>query len=73
MIAALNRYKPKYIVAIRSNHGVWLGAGEKVRQNIWLAYEQKLSRLCSESRYIREIIFGKRRVVHYYQITSCVN
>ncbi|MDJ0899849.1 MAG: IS701 family transposase [Xenococcus sp. MO_188.B8] len=70
VIAALNRYKLKYIVAIRSNHGVLLGPGEKVRRNRWLAYEQKLSRRCSETRYIREIIFGKRRVIRYYQISK---
>ncbi len=70
VIAALNRYKLKYIVAIRSNHGVWLESGEKVRRNRWLAYEQKLSRRCSETRYIREIIFGKRRAVRYYQISK---
>ena len=47
-----------------------LGPGEKVRRNRWLAYEQKLSRRCSETRYIREIIFGKRRAVRYYQISK---
>ena len=57
-------------MAIRSNHGVLLAPGEKVRRNRWLAYEQKLSRRCSEIRYIREIIFGKRRAVRYYQISK---
>ena len=34
--------------------------GAKKRYNRWQAYEQKLSRRRSETRYIREIIFGFR-------------
>lgn len=59
-----------FIVAIRSNHGVLVGAGQRVRYNSWRAYQQNLSHRQPEKRYIREIIFGKRRATRYYEITK---
>lgn len=59
-----------FIVAIRSNHGVLLGPGQKVRYNQWQAYQQQLSHRQFEARFIREIIFGKRRMLRYSQITK---
>jgi SRSO17 transposase len=70
VIEAIGKQKLKYIVAIRSNHGVWMLPGQRVRYNSWLAYEQKLQRKKTETRYIREIIFGKRRAIRYYQISK---
>ena len=70
VIEALQLEKLKYIVAIRSNHGVWLPKGQKVQYNSWLTYEQKLSRRQTETRYIREIIFGRRGSIRYYQISK---
>jgi len=52
-----------------SNHGVWLPQGEKVRYNQW-----RPNRIFSdgkqEKRYIREIVFGKRRPIQYWQVTT---
>lgn len=62
--------KLPFIVAIRSNHVVWLSPGERVRYNRWFAYEQSLSHRPPENRYIREIIFGKRRDLRYFEITK---
>lgn len=70
VIEALRKQNLKYIVAIRSNHAVLLPRGQKVRYNRWLNYEQKLQRRKSETRYIREIIFGRRRRIRYYQISK---
>ena len=70
VIEALERLHFDFIVAIRSNHGVLLGPGQKVRYNQWQAYQQQLSHRQSEARFIREIIFGKRRMLRYYQITK---
>ena len=70
VIDTLERLNYDFIVAIRSNHGVLLGPGQKVRYNQWQAYQQQLSRRQSEARFIREIIFGKRRMIRYYQITK---
>lgn len=44
--------------------------GARVRYNRWRAYEQKLSHRQPEQRFIREIIFGKRHPIRYYQISK---
>jgi len=59
-----------YIVAIRSNHGVLVGPGQRVRYNRWRAYDQALVGHPTERRHIREIIFGHRRSTRYFQITK---
>ena len=70
VIGALCQLKLHFIVAIRSNHGVWLPPGQKVRYNRWRAYTQPLSGHPAERRYIREIVFGQRGAIRYYQITK---
>lgn len=70
VIDLLEKLKLNFIVAIRSNHGVLLGPRQKVRYNQWKAYQQQLSHRQPESRWIREIIFGQRRRIRYYQITK---
>jgi SRSO17 transposase len=69
-ISILNRFELKFIVAIRSNHAVWLPAGQRVRYNKWKKFDRTFSNGKSEEGYIREIIFGKRRVIRYWQITT---
>jgi SRSO17 transposase len=66
----LAEYKLDYVVAIRSNHGVWLAAGQGVRANKWCKFERRFSNQKSENRYIREIIYGKKRTVTYWEITT---
>jgi SRSO17 transposase len=66
----LNEYKLAYVVAIRSNHGVWLPANQSVRANKWCKFERTFSNQKSETRYIREIVYGKRRAVTYWEITT---
>lgn len=70
VIRLLEQLKLSYIVAIRSNHGVLMPSGAKKRYNKWRAYQQKLSKKKTETRYIREIIFGKKRKIRYYQISK---
>lgn len=70
VIGVLKELKLNFIVAIRSNHGVLIGPGQRVRYNSWRAYQQSLSHRQPERRYIREIIFGKRRTIRYYEITK---
>lgn len=70
VIGVLSELKLHFIVAIRSNHGVLVGPGQRVRYNSWRAYQQKLSHRQPENRYIREIIFGKRRIIRYYELTK---
>jgi len=60
----------EYAVSIRSNHGVWLEKGEKVRYNRWRQFDHINWEGKKEVRYIREIIYGKRREVQYWEITK---
>ena len=89
VINVLERFNLPFIVAIRSNHGVLMPLGQKVRYNRWRAYTQALSHRPSETRYIREgsvvggfpdlrqlpgeIVFGKVRSVRYYEISKTDN
>jgi SRSO17 transposase len=66
----LGEYNLDYVVAIRSNHGVWLPSEQSVRANKWCKFERTFSNQKSENRYIREIIYGKRRAITYWQITT---
>ncbi|MEG3440439.1 transposase, partial [Pannus brasiliensis CCIBt3594] len=60
----------EYAVAIRSNHAVLMASGQRVRRNRWQEFERIHSNGEREKRYIREIIFGKRRQVRYWEITT---
>ncbi|MBD2255870.1 IS701 family transposase [Nostoc parmelioides FACHB-3921] len=70
VVRCLEKLELEFIVAIRSNHGVLMPPGSRKRYNRWKAYEQKLSHRQTETRYLREIIFGKRRRTRYYQISK---
>lgn len=59
----------EYAGAIRSNHGVWLPKSEKVRANRWRKFEHIRGDGKRETRYIREIIYGKRNKIQYWEIT----
>ena len=69
-ISVLNELKLEFVVAIRSDYGVLLPAGQRVRYNRWRAFERVFSNGEQETRYIREIIFGKRVAIQYWQITT---
>lgn len=66
----LDKYKLLYIVSIRSNHGVWLPSAQRVRANKWCKFKRVFSDGKSENRYIREIIYGKKGVVTYWETTT---
>lgn len=70
VITVLGKLNLEYIVAIRSNHKVWMFGNERKRFNRWKPYQQKLSQKKSEVRYIREIIFGQRKPIRFYQISK---
>ena len=69
-ISVLCQLELSFVVAIRSNHGVWLPQGQQVRYNRWRPYHRIFSDGKQEKRYIREIVFGKRRDVQYWQVTT---
>ncbi len=69
-ISALHRMGLQYVVALRSNHGVWMLPGQRIRQTRWRPFERIFTDGSSEQRFIRETIYGTRRAVRYYQITT---
>lgn len=69
-ISVLQELKLNFVVAIRSNHGVWLPKDQRVRANKWRSYNRIFSDGRVEKRYIREIIYGKRRSIQYWQVTT---
>jgi SRSO17 transposase len=69
-LSKLGEYKLSYVVAIRNNHGVWLPPNQRVRANKWCKFERTFSNQKSETRYIREIIYGKKRAITYWEITT---
>jgi len=66
----LYELKLNFAVAIRSNHAVWLPKEQKVRANRWREFERVFSDGKTQKRYIREVIFGKRRPTQFWQITT---
>jgi SRSO17 transposase len=69
-IRTLDKHKLPHVVAIRSNHAVWMPSEQKVRANKWCKFERVFSNQKSETRYIREIIYGKKRTVTYWEVTK---
>ena len=69
-IRTLDKHNLPWILAIRSNHGVWLSSEQKVRANKWCEFKRTFSDQKSEIRYIREIIYGIRSYRTYWEITT---
>lgn len=69
-IDTLTHYQLSYVVGIRSNHSVLLPPGQRVRANRWCQFTRTFSDQTSETRYIREIIYGKRTKTTYWQLTT---
>ena len=69
-IRTLEQHKLSWVLAIRSNHGVLMPSSQRVRANKWCKFERIFSNQTSETRYIREIILGKRRSRTYWEITT---
>lgn len=58
------------MVAIRSNHGVGCREAQRVRSTNWRPFERVFSHGDQQTRYIREIIFGQRRRIRFYHLTT---
>ena len=65
-IEVLNENKLNFVVAIRSNHSVLMPSGWRVRYNRWKKFDRVFFNGEKQIRYIREIIFGKRRTMRYW-------
>lgn len=69
-VRSLDRLKLPWVVAIRSNHGVWMPEEEAVESSDWQQFERVFSDGKTESRYIQEIIFGRRLQWRYWTLTD---
>jgi SRSO17 transposase len=69
-VNVLEQLKLPYILAIRSNHGVWLPEDQQVYGEPWQCFTRTFSNGTTETRYMQEIIFGKRRQKQYYLLTA---
>jgi SRSO17 transposase len=69
-ISQLEQLHLKFVVAIRSNHGVWLPPGQRVRYTNWRPFERVFTNGDHQTRFIREIIFGQRGPIRYYHLTT---
>jgi len=69
-VSELEKLHLRYVVAIRSNHDIWLPPGQRVRYTNWRPFERDFSNGKQHTRYIREIIFGQRGRIRYYHLTT---
>ena len=72
-IDCLEELELEYVLAIRSNHGVWMPSHQKIRYNKWRKFERIFADGKKQVRYIREVIYGKRRERQYWEITTNPN
>lgn len=56
----LDQLKLPWIMAIRSNHGVWMPNEVEIDYSNWHRFERVFSNGTTEERYIQEVIFGQR-------------
>jgi SRSO17 transposase len=66
----LGEFGLSYVVAIRENHGMWLPREQRVRATAWRRWERVLTDGTTETRYLREVIYGVRRDIRFYHLTS---
>jgi len=69
-LGCLEELKLDYVVAIRSNHGVWMPSYQRIRYNNWREFDRIFADGKKQIRYIREVIYGKRRSRQYWEITT---
>jgi len=68
--SALHRLRLQYVAAIRSNHGVWMLPGQRIRRTRWRPFDRAFTDGTSQERFIRETIFGTRQPVRSYHVTT---
>jgi SRSO17 transposase len=69
-IRVLKKLELPYIMAIRSNHAMWLPKEQEVTAEPWQKFTRTFSNGETEVRYRREIIYGVRRTVRYWELTT---
>ncbi len=69
-VNVLDELKLPYILAIRSNHRLWLPQDQPVYEEPWQPFKRTFSNGTTEIRYLREVIYGKRRRKRYWLLTT---
>lgn len=69
-IDCLEELELEYVLAIRSNHGVWMPTHQRIRYNKWRKFDRIFADGKKQVRYIREVIYGKRWQRQYWEITT---
>ncbi|MDX2243916.1 MAG: IS701 family transposase [Leptolyngbyaceae cyanobacterium bins.302] len=69
-VNVLDELQLPYILAIRSNHGLWLPEEEEVYREPWQKFKRTFSNGTTEVRYMAEVIYGKRRRKQYWLLTT---
>ncbi len=69
-VNVLDELKLPYILAIRSNHGLWLPEEEEVYQAPWQEFKRTFSNGTTEVRYMAEVIYGKKHRKQYWLLTT---
>jgi SRSO17 transposase len=69
-VNVLDALKLPYILAIRSKHALWLPQDQEVYQEPWQRFERTFSNGTTESRYMAEVIYGKRYRKQYWLLTT---
>jgi SRSO17 transposase len=69
-VNVLDELKLPYILAIRSDHGLWLPPEQEVYQEPWQEFKRTFSNGTTEVRYMAEVIYGKRHRKQYWLLTT---
>ena len=69
-VNVLDELKLPYILAIRSNHALWLPQDQEVVQQPWQKFERTFSNGTTEVRYRAEVIYGQPRRQQYWLLTT---
>jgi len=69
-VDVLEELKLPYILAIRSNHAVWLPEEQEVFSEPWQSFERTFSNGTTETRYRQEVIYGQRHRKRYWLLTT---
>ncbi|MBM0745173.1 IS701 family transposase (plasmid) [Phormidium sp. CLA17] len=69
-VDVLDELKLPYILAIRSNHALWLPQDQEVYQEPWQTFKRTFSNGTTETRYRAEVIYGKRHRKQYWLLTT---
>lgn len=69
-VNVLEELELPYVLAIRSNHALWLPQEQEVYQEAWQTFERTFSNGTTEVRYMAEVIYGKRHRKQYWLLTT---